>query len=165
MTTHTKNRVTSAPSEAPGSGQAFAGLMADLGRHQMALAVEGTGALCRGNEALRKIQQDAAHDASAFHEETAKRLFMPCQPSELLAIQSELLRFGIQGAGRYWLRIASNALQTQVEMIRSARQVMEREKDTGMKSPLEILQSALPPLAGGFFPLTAHVPDGQKLHS
>lgn len=137
----------------------------ELGRHQLALAVDGTTALCRGSEALRKIQHDAAHEASVFHEETAQRLFVSCQPAELMAIQAELLRFTMQSAGKYWQQIAANAMQTQVEMIKSVTHVLQREKDTGTKSPMEVLQSVMPPLASSFFPMTAHVPEGQPLHS
>ena len=139
--------------------------LSELGRHQLALAVEGTTALCRGNEALRKIQQDAAHEASVFHEETVQRLFAPCQPAELMAIQSELMRFTLQSSGRYWQKIAASMMQTQVEMIKSATHVLEREKGSGAKSPMEVLQSTLPPLASSFFPMTSHVPEGQPLNS
>ncbi|CDS54689.1 hypothetical protein [Polaromonas sp. CG9_12] len=127
--------------------------------------MEGTTALCRGSEALRKIQQDAAHEASVFHEERAQKLFASSQPAELAALQSVVRRFTLQGVGRYWLQIAACTMQTQVEMIRSATHVLAREKDLGMKSPMEIFQSALPPLANGFFPMTAHVAEGQPLHS
>lgn len=161
----TKTKETSAKREATAGGPSFPNALADLGRHQMALAVESTSALCRGNEALRKIQQDAAHQASLFHEQIAQKLFVPCQPAELMAIHSELLRFSLQSAGKYWQQIAARTMQTQVEMIRSVTQVLESEKDTGMKSPMEVLQSAMPPLASSFFPMTAHVPEGQPLHS
>lgn len=140
-------------------------ILSELGRHHLALVVDGTTVMCRGSEALRKIQQNAAHEASVFHEETAQRLFVSCQPAELMAIQSELLRFVVQSAGKYWQQVAANAMQTQVEMIKSVTHVLEREKDTGTKSPMEVLQSAMPPLASSFFPMTAHVPDGQPLHS
>lgn len=138
---------------------------ADFGRHQLALAVESISALCRGSEALRKIQQEAAHEASIFHEEAAQKLCTPCQPTELMAIQSELLRFTLENAGRYWQQIAAQAMQTQVEMMRSVSHVLEIEKDTGMKSPLEAFQAAMPPLASSFFPLSVHAPEGQPLHS
>ena len=128
-------------------------------------AKDSTTAQCRGSEALRKIQQDAAHLASVFHEETAQRLFVSCQPAELMAIQSELLRFTMQSAGRYWQKIAASAMQTQVEMIKSVTHVLKREKETGTKSPMEVLQSVMPPLASSFFPMTAHGPEGQPLHS
>ena len=140
-------------------------VLSELGRHQLALAVDGTTAQCRGSEALRKIQQDAAHLASVFHEETAQRLFASCQPTELIVIQSEILRFTMQSAGRYWQQIAASAMQTQVEMIKSVTHVLEREKETGTKSPMEVLQSVMPPLASSFFPMTAHVSEGQPLHS
>jgi hypothetical protein len=160
MTTKAKdsNAKRGASSEAPN-------FLSELGRHHLALTVEGTTALCRGSEALRKIQQDAAHEASVFHEETAQKLFSPCQPAELMAIQSELMRFTLQGAVRYWQNIASRMMETQVDVIKSATHVLEREKGAGAKSPMEVFQSALPPLASSFFPMTAHVPEGQTLNS
>ncbi|CAN5505033.1 hypothetical protein BH10PSE16_BH10PSE16_40280 [soil metagenome] len=161
----TKTKETLAGREVSSSEQYFPNLFADLGRHQLALAVEGTGALCRSGEALRKIQQEAAHEASVFHENTAKKLFAPCQLADLAAIQSELMRFSLQSAGKYWQQIAMQAMQTQVEIMSSVSHVLESEKDTGMKSPLEVLQAVIPPVAHSFFPMTVHVPEGQPMHS
>lgn len=162
---NTKTRETSAKREVSSNERSFPHFFADLGRHQLALVVESTSVLCRGSEALRKIQQEAAHEASAFHASAMQKLCAPCEPADLMAIQSELLRFSLQSAGQYWQQIAAQAMQTQVEMMSSVNHVSETEKDTGMKSPLEALQAAMPPLASSFFPLTAHVPDGQALHS
>ena len=161
----TKTKETSARREVSDNGKSFPNVFAELGRHQLALAVEGTSALCRSSEALRKIQQDAAHEASVFHEETAQKLFSPCQPADLMAIQSELMRFSLQSAGKYWQQIAAQMVQTQVEMMKSVNQVLEGEKDTGLKSPLEIFQAAMPPMANGLFPMSAHIPEGQAWHS
>ncbi|CAM3614206.1 phasin family protein [Polaromonas hydrogenivorans] len=161
----TKTKETSSRREVSDSDKSFSNLFSELGRHQLALVVEGTSALCRSSEALRKIQQDAAHEASVFHEETAQKLFTPCQPADLMAIQSELMRFCLQSSGKYWQQLVAQAMQTQVEMMRSVSQVLKIEKDTGMKSPLEVLQAAMPPLASSLFPMTAHVPDGQAWHS
>lgn len=161
----TKTKETSTRREVSDSDKSFSNLFSELGRHQLALVVEGTSALCRSSEALRKIQQDAAHEASVFHEETAQKLFTPCQPADLMAIQSELMRFCLQSSGKYWQQLVAQAMQTQVEMMRSVSQVLKIEKDTGMKSPLEVLQAAMPPLASSLFPMNAYVPDGQPLHS
>lgn len=161
----TKAKESSTRREAQASQPSMPNFLSEWSRHQLALMVDGTTALCRGSEALRKIQQEAAHEASVFHEETAQRLFGPCQPADLMAIQSELMRFTLQSAGKYWQQIAAKAMQNQVEMLRSVTHVLESEKDTGVKSPMEVFQSAMPPLASSFFPMTAHVPDGQPLHS
>jgi hypothetical protein len=160
-----KTRQTSGKGEVSSSEKSFPNIFADLGRHQLALAVEGASALCRGSEALRKIQQEAAHEASAFYEDVAKKLFTPCQPAELMAIQSELLGFSLQSAGKYWQKIAAQAMQVEVEVMKSVSHVLETEKETGMKSPLEAFQAAMPPLAHTFFPMSAQVPNGQALHS
>lgn len=161
----TKTKETSARREVlDSSDKSFSNVFSELGRHQLALVVEGTSALCRSSEALRKIQQDAAHEASVFHEETAQKLFTPCQPADLMAIQSELMRFCLQSSGKYWQQILAQAMQTQVEMMRSVSQVLKSEKDTGLKSPLEVLQAAMPPLASSLFPMNAYVADGQTAH-
>lgn len=161
----TRSRESPARQALSGDAQAFPNLFAELGRHQLALVTEGTSALYRGSEDLRKIQQEAAHEASAFHRETAQKLCAPCQPSELMAIQSKLIRFTLESAHKYWQQMAARMMQTQVEMVASVTHVLESEKDMGMKSPLEVLQAAMPPMAQGLFPMTAHVPDGQPLHS
>lgn len=140
-------------------------IFSELGRHQLALAVESTMALCRGSEGLRKIQQEAAHEASVFHEETAQKLFGPCQVAELMETQVEIVRFTLQSAGKYWQQVTAHAMQTQIEMMSIATDVRENEKNAGVKSPLEVFQSAIPSLADSLFPMTAHVPEGQPLHS
>lgn len=144
---------------------AIPNIFSELGRHHLAVAVESTMALCRANEGLRKIQQEAAHEASVFHEETAQKLFGPCEFSELIQTQATIMRFTWQGAGKYWQQVAAHAIQSQMEMMTVVTDVLENEKNAGMKSPLEVFQSAIPPLAKSFFPMTAHVPDGQLLHS
>lgn len=161
----TKAKDAGARRELQTGQSAMPDFLSELSRHHLALLVDGTTALCRGSEALRKIQQEAAHDASVFHEETGQRLFAPCQPADLMAIQSELMRFTLQSAGKYWQQLAAQAVQTQVEMLRSVTHVLQSEKDTGLKSPMEVFQSAMPPLANSFFPINGHVPDGQPLHS
>lgn len=162
---NTKTRESSAKRELAGNEQSALNMLADLGRHQLALAVESAGALYRSSEDLRKIQHETAREASAFHQDTVQRLFKPCQPDELLAIQTEFMRFSMESASKYWQQIAEKTIQAQVEMMRSVSHVMEREKDLGLRSPLEIFQAAIPPLASSFFPMNALVPEGQVLHS
>ncbi|WHZ11665.1 MAG: hypothetical protein OJF60_002104 [Burkholderiaceae bacterium] len=93
------------------------GMFADLGRKQLALATESASAMFRGSEAMRKIQQAAAHQASARHQAVEQRLHGDCTPADLASIQTALLRENMQEAAQYWQELAAVALQTQFEMI------------------------------------------------
>lgn len=134
----------SAPArEFPGADQAPLNLLADLGRQQLALATESACALFRGSEAMRKIQQQAAHQASLHHEAAAQKLREPCEPADLLAIQSDLLRQDLREATQYWQQLAASALKTQVEMMGHASHLFDAGSGTGLKPVLDILQTAL----------------------
>jgi hypothetical protein len=98
-------------------------LLSDLGRQQFALATESACAMFRGSEAMRKVQQEAAHHSSEHHEAAAQKLRGPCAPAELLAIQSDLLRFDMQEAAQYWQQMADAALKAQLEMMGCASQM------------------------------------------
>lgn len=62
--------------------------MADINRQQLAVATEMTSVLFHGRENLRRIQQEAAHDASVRYGDAAEKLDGPCEPSDLLPIQA-----------------------------------------------------------------------------
>jgi Phasin protein len=137
-------------------------MLADLARQQLAVTTENTGAIFRGSEAMRKIQQDAAHQASVHHAEAAQKL-RACtgQPVDLLAIQSELMRIDMQGAGQYWQQLASAALQTQIEMMTSVSRMFDDEAGGGVKSALVVFQAAIPPMANSFFVSRSNASDEQ----
>lgn len=137
----------------------------EMGRHQLALVAEGTRALCRRSEALRKIQQEAAHNASVFHAETGEKLFSLRDPGELMSIQSELMRFALRSASNYWQQIFANAMNTPVEMMACIGHVLQSEKEHGVKTPLEAFQSVIPPLASSFHVLHSDEDEGKRLHS
>jgi Phasin protein len=126
--------------------------VADLVRQQLAVTTESTGAIFRGSEAMRKIQLNAAHQASVNHAQTAEKLRASSgQPVDLLALQSELMRSDLQGAGQYWQQLASVALQTQMELMASVSRLFDNDAGGGVKSALEVIQAAVPPMANSFF--------------
>lgn len=92
----------------------------DLPRQQMAATAQAACALFRGFEAIRRIQQKTAHQALAHRQVIAEKLREPCQPMDLVAIQSELLRFDAQGAAMYWQQLAGAVMEMQREFIASA---------------------------------------------
>ena len=121
-----------APSGAA-SGTASWSLLADISHQQMAMATEGAAALFRGAKALRQIQHDAAHHATLRHETAARKLHAGCAPAELMAIQSDLLRFDMEEAASYWQQLAGAAMRTQAEVMGSAAPM----PDGGVQNPLQ----------------------------
>jgi phasin protein len=137
MTTKT-SRGTSGETTASVSATPL-GLLADLPRQQMALITQSASALLRASESVRKVQQQAAHRASAQHQEIAERLRAPCDFSELMAIQTELLRFNVQEAAQYWQQIATAAFKAQADLVGTAGQALEASGD---EPTLDSLQRA-----------------------
>lgn len=125
--------------------------LTELGRQQMAVATMSTSALCRGSEALRKVQQEIAHEASLRHAEVAKKLSAPCQPTDMMELQGELMRSNMQSTTRYWQQLLAVALQTQREMMESMGGLLDGKADGGMRSAMEAFQSIVPPMATSFF--------------
>jgi hypothetical protein len=143
---------TNFAAETPDTGLNAWNMLADLARQQLAVTTENTGAIFRGSEAMRKIQLNAAHEASVHHAQAAQKLrASSCQPADLLAIQSELMRVDMQGAGQYWQQLASAALQTQMEMMTSVSRMFDDEAGGGVKSALGVFQAVIPPMANSFF--------------
>lgn len=125
--------------------------LVDLSRQQLAISAELTSAICCGSEALRRIQQDTAHQASTRYETRAQKLSTSCQPAELMAMQSELLRADLQSAGQYWQQLVAAGLQTQWEMMGSVSHMLDSEKNGGIKSALQAIQTNIAPMASSFY--------------
>jgi hypothetical protein len=150
-------QMTSKPSrpasthEARGNDLPSWNFLADLSRQQLSWATEGASAIFRSSEAMRKVQQQAAHQASEHYATAAQKLRVACQPADLLAVQSELLRFDLQEASQYWQQLVTAALQAQTEMMTTASHMLDSEAGGGVKSAIEAMQAAIPPMATSFF--------------
>ncbi len=147
MSTRNTSAASSHRASDPREQPASLNFLTDLGRRQLALATESLSVLCSGSEALRGIQRDAARETSAFHAGLNRKLLEPCQPADLMAIQSEWLRFVLQGAGKYWQQLGAQMMQTQVDMMRSASHVPDSEMGSLVQSPLANHLFMLDPLA------------------
>jgi hypothetical protein len=95
-------------------------LMADFSREQFAAAIDASGALFRGVEAMRAIQQQAAQAASARHRSAARDVRATSGAADLFAIPVSLLQGDLAAATRYWQELAAVALEIQTEIIGSA---------------------------------------------
>ncbi len=133
-----RNSPSSSADDAQAAAWTPMNILADLPRKQLELMARSATAVFRGSEAMRKVQQQAAHRATLHHEEAAQKLHGPCDISEVWAVQLDLLRFNMQEAAQYWQQLASTALKVQVEMVGSAGEAL----DTGAEPSLEALQQA-----------------------
>lgn len=143
--------------EVHGNNLAPWSFLADLSRQQMSFITEGACALFRSSEAIRQVQQQAAHHASEQYAAATQKLRGATQPAEMLAVQSELMRFDLEEANRYWQKLMTAAFQAQTEMMGTASHMLDNEAGSSVKSALQAMQSAIPPIASSFF---ATRPDG-----
>jgi hypothetical protein len=127
MSAKTSRAAAPAKPGVAGNSPVLGNFLVELGRQQLAVATDAACALFRGSEAMRAIQQQAAHEASSRHQAAAQKLHGSCAPADLLAIQSDLLRFDLQGATQYWQQLTTAALQSQVEMMASATHLLTNE--------------------------------------
>jgi len=102
-----------------------ASLLADLPRRQMALVSQAASALYRGSEAVRQVQQDVAKRATDRHQEAAEKLREARDFSEVMAIQTELLRYDLQESAQYWQQVTTALLKVQAEMITGAGEMLD----------------------------------------
>jgi hypothetical protein len=165
LETQTDSENTDAITQAPVQKLAPWSFLTELGRQQMAVATESTSAIFRGNEALRKIQHETAHEASVRHAEAAQKLFSPCQPGDLLSIQSELLRTDMQSANHYWQQLAAAAMQTQREMMTSMTHLLDSDSGGGMKSAMKVFQATTIPAMAMTSSFLAPKPESTNVQS
>jgi len=100
---------------------------ADFSRQQMSVAADASCAMFRGFEAIRKVQQQAAHTAAQRHGAVAQRLHAGCAPADLVAIQSELLAGDFKGAAQYWQDLAATAMEMQTEIMGCTSHLVDSE--------------------------------------
>lgn len=102
-------------------------LAADLGRQQMLVTTESAGAMARGFEAMRKVQEQAGQRAMARHAAALGKLQQAKDPMQFLAAQSEMFGLGAQEAAVYWQELAGAALEMQTEMLGCCTHLVDSE--------------------------------------
>jgi hypothetical protein len=99
----------------------------DFSRQQMAAASEGASVLFRGFEAMRRIQEEAAHEAAERHAAAAEKMRKPSSPSDLALVQAETVRDDLASAARCWRDLADAALEMNSELLNCATQLMNAD--------------------------------------
>jgi Phasin protein len=115
----------------------------DFNRQQLAVATQGACAVFRGSQAMRHIQEQAAHQALMQHERAAQKLSNSQERADLMAIQSELMRFDMSSAAQYWQQLCQAALKTQAEMLVCVTQMWGAPQDNGFKTWMSQWQAAV----------------------
>jgi hypothetical protein len=99
----------------------------DFGRQQMAVAAEGASTVYRGIEAMRKVQEQTAHHAAERHAAVVEKLRAQCQPAELVALHTQLLRDDFEDATRYWQQLAAAAFEMNSELLGCATHLVDTD--------------------------------------
>lgn len=142
MTTRRQAARAAATPEAAASMEALAALP----HQQLVAATEGACAVFRGFEAMRKVQEQAAHHALTQHQQALERLRQAQDPTQWMAIESDLMRFDVEGATRYWQQLGEAALQMQGELMDCFAHLVGPDGQGAKPSPLTMM----PALATGF---------------
>jgi len=124
--------------------------IADLGRQQISVCSEASNAMIRGFDAMRKLQEQATHDAAERHAALARKLQTTSQPVELVTIQAASVRDDLESVTQYWQQLAATALEMQTEMLGCASHLLDSETALQAASAMEALD-AIPGL-GKLFP-------------
>lgn len=107
-----------AAAPAPGSAaNTVLDLLADCGREQFAMCMEASGALSRGFEAMREIQQRTAQETTARHQAAALRLRHAAGAGEWMALPWTIWQDDLAAATRCWQELAAAALEAQTEVL------------------------------------------------
>lgn len=115
-TRSTGRRGPAAGAAAASPGNTMIDLLAECGREQFAMCMEASGALSRGLEAMRAIQQRTAQETAARHGAAARRLRDAAGAGDWMALPWTLWQDDLAGAARYWQELAAAALEAQTEV-------------------------------------------------
>lgn len=104
---------------------------ADLARRQLAVGAHAAGVVLQGFEAMRHVQQQAAHDARRACEALAGKLQEPCTVQDLLAAHADLMRQELHGAALYWQQLGAIGLETQRQLLAIRAPQLQGDGDAG----------------------------------
>lgn len=102
--------------------------MLDLPRQQLATATHAACALFSGFEAMRRIQEEAAHEALKHYQAAAERLDKGCSPLDMLSVQMDLANFDSNAAAAYWQQLANTAMQMQGRIAACGCELVDSDK-------------------------------------
>lgn len=123
------------------SGPVFPNFLSNLSREQFSLALETACTWFRGRETIRQIQQEVAHQALFNHELAAQKLRSTNGLSDLLTIQTDLMRSYLEAPGQYWQQVTTTGLQTQIEMMARMNRLLTGKAGESLMGVRNIFQA------------------------
>ncbi|MBC7954798.1 MAG: phasin family protein [Cytophagales bacterium] len=105
---HSPTLAAQAGNSAPDAALAFS-------QDQLQSLIALTDVVFKGAEEIHRFQMQAAHDARLQHEKAQAQVSQAATPADLLNLQSELLRFDMASAGKYWQQLAAICAATQAD--------------------------------------------------
>jgi phasin family protein len=106
-----------ATTTAASAGNAAPGADFTLAHEQVQTLVSLTDLMFKGAEELRRFQMQTAHDAHQRYQRALSDVSAATNPTELLNLQSELVRYDLEAGSRYWQQLASIVAASQAEMV------------------------------------------------
>lgn len=113
---HGRNSATSAH-DATAPSAAARGVDFTLAQEQVQALVSLTDLMFKGAEEMRRFQMQTAHDAHQRYQRALNDVAAASNPTELLNLQAELVRYDLEAGSRYWQQLASIVAASQAEMI------------------------------------------------
>lgn len=86
-------------------------------QEQLLNLIAMTEVMFKGAEEMRRCQMEAAQDARRHYESAQASVASAVNPTELLGVQGELMRYDMEAAGQYWQKLAAILATTQAEAV------------------------------------------------
>lgn len=118
-------------------------MLSDMTRQQLTMMTEAACAVLGSSEALGKIQQQAAHQASVRHQAAAETLRSEVEPMDVLSIQSDLVRQDMQEVAQYWAQLASTVMRGQLDMMGRMSHMLNAGSAGGLGGAFDTWRSAM----------------------
>jgi aspartate aminotransferase-like enzyme len=145
MTTKSSRHASASASASDAQASLLAPLnmLSDVTRQQLTMMTEATCAVLGSSEALGKIQQQAAHQASLRHNAAAESLRGEVEPMDIISIETELVRQDMQEVAQYWAQLASAVMRTQLDMMGRMTHMLNSTSQGGLGSAMDAWRSAV----------------------
>lgn len=121
---------------------------ADFGKQQIAVATESAGAMLRGLDAMRKVQQEASERTVTQHSAVLAKLKAAREPAQLLALQSQLVAVDAENASLYWQELGAAAMEMQAEMLGCCSHLLNSESLLQATAAMDHLPLPMPDING-----------------
>lgn len=125
-------------------------LAADFGKQQMAVATESAGAIFRGFDAVRKVQQEAGERAMTRRSALLEKMKAANEPMHLLALQTQLMAVDAENTSQYWQDLSAAAMEMQSELLGCCNHLVDSEAVLQATAAMDHLPSAMAEFNGFF---------------